>query len=223
MGGGAFRPLTFATRCDLCRDDIPPAQARHHCFECVSSVEADTLPGDYDVCCECYGTLTTRRQISPDNGAAGWRRCVKGHRMVMVAFREGGDGLYRYVSRDLVGGHSLRTIPVEGDPSVQKWCWKEGGTTVGRLVSVDVASSAPVLDEGEVDGMAMTGRFPDDGGGGMVARARWGWLPAQGKGELYFPRGAEVREVEDLNGDWFAGRYMGLKGVFPAAYVVVVS
>lgn len=221
-GGGAFRPLTFATRCDLCRDVIPPQQSRHHCFECVSSVEGESSAGDYDVCGACYGALASRRQVSPENGAAGWRRCPRGHRMVMIAFREGGDGLYRYVSRDLVGGRSLRVVPVEGDPSVQRWCWKEGGKTMGRLVSVDVASSAPVCEEGEEDGVVMTGTFPGDGGGGMVVRARWGWLPSESSGELYFPRGAEVREVEDLNGDWFAGRYMGQEGVFPAAYVVVV-
>ena len=34
-------------------------------------------------------------------------------------------------------------------------------------------------------------------------------------------KGAEVREVEDVNGDWFHGVYMGVKGLFPAPYVAM--
>lgn len=227
-GGGTtqtFRPLTFNTRCDVCRDVIPPAQARYHCYECVSSVEPDTLPGDYDVCCACYSSLVSRGQINPENGTAGWRRCVKGHRMVMIVFREGSDGQYRCMVRDLVGGRGLKMVPVDGDSGLEKWSWKERGTTMGRLVSVDVSLSAPGSDEGskDGDGVVRTARFPPDGGAGMVVRARWGWLAPGGRGELYFPRGAEIREVEEINDEWFGGWYMGREGVFPAAYVIVVS
>ena len=34
---------------------------------------------------------------------------------------------------------------------------------------------------------------------------------------------AEVREVEDVNGDWFHGSYMGAQGLFPSPYVRVVE
>lgn len=220
----AFRPLTFNTRCDVCRDVIPPARTRHHCYECVSSVEPDTLPGDYDVCGACYSALASRRQINPENGAAGWRRCVKGHRMVMIMFREGSDGQYRCISKDLVGGRGLKALPADGDSGVEKWTWKEGETTMGKLVSKDVSSPAPGCEEGSkgADGVVMTARFPPEGGAGMVCRARWGWLAPGGEGELYFPRGAEVREVEELNEHWSGGWYMGKVGVFPAGYVVPV-
>lgn len=225
-GGGTFRALTFSTRCDVCREAIPPAQARHHCFECASSLEEEKRAGDYDVCGACYSGMGARGEISPENGVGGWRRCPAGHRMVMVVFREGSDGQYRCVSRGLVGGHRLWEVPVDGDASVKRWCWREGGKTIGRLVSVDVAATAPGTGEGvEAEGVVGTERFPADGGGGMAVRARWGWLPPADNpepDELYFPRGAEIKEVEDLNGDWFVGWYAGREGVFPAAYVVQV-
>ena len=43
------------------------------------------------------------------------------------------------------------------------------------------------------------------------------------KDELAFPKGSEVREVVDVNGDWFFGAYMGTKGLFPAPYVKVLE
>jgi hypothetical protein len=41
--------------------------------------------------------------------------------------------------------------------------------------------------------------------------------------ELMFPKGAEVLEVEDVNGEWFHGLYMGKQGLFPAPYVRLVG
>jgi hypothetical protein len=65
---------------------------------------------------------------------------------------------------------------------------------------------------------------PPDGGEGMRAVARWGYFPMEeGSNELMFPRGAELREVEDVNGDWFWGFYAGRGGVFPAEYVRVLG
>lgn len=222
--GGTFRALTFSTRCDVCREAIPPSQARHHCFECTSSLEEEKRAGDYDVCGACYSGMGSRGEVSSENGVNGWRRCPEGHRMVMVVFKEGSDGQYRCVSKGLVGGHRMWEVPVEGDASVKRWCWREGGQTMGRLASVDVAATAPGPEDGtDAEGVTRTDAFPAEGGGGMVVRARWGWLPPADNpepDELYFPRGADVREVEDLNGDWFVGWYAGKEGVFPAAYVV---
>jgi hypothetical protein len=59
----------------------------------------------------------------------------------------------------------------------------------------------------------------------MRALASWSWYPKEGEGdnELLFPRGAEIRECFDVNGDWFFGVYMGAKGLFPAPYVRVLD
>ncbi|KAF5501003.1 E3 ubiquitin-protein ligase CHFR [Colletotrichum siamense] len=209
---GPFKPLTFTTRCDVCQDPIVPSHSRYHCFTCTSSIEPDTYPGDYDICTNCYANLEARGQVSPENGHAGWRRCLNGHRMVVVGFHDGPGGQYRHVLADLVGGRGLRMEQASGDdPAHHKWWWTEGSQRRERFVTADVAEDAPT-NEGLAQG------FPPDGGTGMRANAAWAWFP-KAEDELMFPKGAEIREIEDVNGDWFFGVYMGAKGLFPSPYV----
>ncbi|OHE92345.1 hypothetical protein CORC01_12340 [Colletotrichum orchidophilum] len=207
---GPFKPLTFTTHCDVCQDPISPSHSRYHCFTCTSSIEPDTLPGDYDICTNCYANLEARDQISPENGHVGWRRCLNGHRMIVVGFRDGPGGQLRHILSDLVGGRNLRITQPEGsdEQAPQKWWWHEGGQTRERFVTRDVAADAPMGD-----GLAQG--FPADGGVGMRAIATWAWYP-KAEDELLFPKGAEIREIEDVNGDWFFGVYMGAKGLFPS-------
>ncbi|KAH7170389.1 hypothetical protein EDB81DRAFT_162744 [Dactylonectria macrodidyma] len=217
---GAFKPLSFATRCDICQDPITPNQARYHCYSCTSSLVPDATPGDYDICSSCYGNLVVQGEISGENGHSGWRRCLNGHRMVVVAFTEGKAGQWRYVAKDLVGGRSLRSeAPEKAEyqaKGYQKWLWQNGDQTVARLITKDVSETAPRSD----GSTAMAQNFPPDGGVGYKAGARWAWYPKAGADdELLFPRGAEIKEIEDINGDWFFGSYMGTRGLFPAPYV----
>ncbi|KAJ4268622.1 hypothetical protein NW762_002689 [Fusarium torreyae] len=214
---GPFKPLSFATRCDICQEPIQPNQARYHCYHCTSSLVSDAAPGDYDICSSCYGNLVTQRQISPENGHSGWRRCLNGHRMVIVGFTDGKIGQWRYVAQDLVGGRGLRSEQAESaehrERGLQKWIWHHNDQNLARLVTRDVSETAPT-----VDGFAQS--FPPDGGVGMKATARFGWFPKAGSDdELLFPRGAEIKEIEDVNGEWFFGAYMGSRGLFPAPYV----
>jgi hypothetical protein len=58
----------------------------------------------------------------------------------------------------------------------------------------------------------------------MTALAEWGWFPKEGADdELLFPRGAEIRECKDVNGDWWHGTYMGTQGLFPSPYVKILE
>ena len=63
--------------------------------------------------------------------------------------------------------------------------------------------------------MATLGQFPPDGGVGLRLVADFTFYPAEGTtNELCFPKGAEIREAEDINGDWLWGVYCGVKDYF---------
>lgn len=214
---GPFKVMTFITTCDICRSAIAPTQSRFHCFQCISSIVPNSSPGDYDICENCYHGLVSDETISPDNGAAGWRRCPQGHRMVIVGFQGGKGGQKRYVVHDLVGGQRLTIEPFAHDPRTQRWTWYEGDVKCERLVARDVAETPSQT-------ALSSEAFPPDGGCGWRAVARWAWYPAAGAhDELLFPKGAEICEIEDANGEWFHGVYMGNKGLFPAPYVRVLE
>jgi hypothetical protein len=140
--------------------------------------------------------------------------------MVIIGFTVGKVGQWRFVDRDLVGGRALRSEPFESpeaeERGLQKWTWQQGDQKLERLVTKDVSSSAP----SSYGSLSFMQAFPPDGGLGLRGVARFAWFPAEGADdELLFPRGAEIKEIEDINGDWFFGTYMGAKGLFPAPYV----
>lgn len=221
---GAFKPLTFSTTCDRCHYPIPSSSTRYHCFSCTSMT--GTGIGDYDICNTCYGKLVSSRHISPENGTHGWRRCLKGHRMITINFEDNDGGQRRVLIQDLVGGRCLRKEPhIPPSSGLQKWFWADHSQTQVRLVTDKVIDSAPLTADDGPD-LALTTSFPPDGGTGMVVWARWAWYPKEGEdggGELLFPRGAEIREVVDVNGDWFWGVYGGAVGLVPGPYVRVLE
>lgn len=65
-----------------------------------------------------------------------------------------------------------------------------------------------------------TVRLPPDGGIGLVFYGKWNYFSDDAtEKDLCFPKGAEIREAEDINGEWLWGFYAGKTGLFPAAYV----
>lgn len=228
IGVGDFKPLTFDTTCDILKCSILPSEPRYHCFHCRSKVP-NTQPGDYDICTSCYPKQVASRRISAENGQNGWRRCPKGHRMVIVGFEDSHGGQRRVVMHDLVGGRGLvqepSTITGPSGGELQQWSWGEG-THVKfdgvhkKLVTTNVMETAPT----NIPDMAFEKGFPPDGGVGMKGIALWSWYPAaDADDELMFPKGAEIRECKDVNKDWFHGTYMGKKGLFPAPYVMILD
>ncbi|KAH6850382.1 hypothetical protein B0I37DRAFT_444419 [Chaetomium sp. MPI-CAGE-AT-0009] len=262
---GTFHPLVSTPPCSACRIPIPQTDSRFHCYTCPppppphanqaqpqnenaapSSPAPPPASAGSDFCIPCYTKLVADGSIAPENGPAGWRRCLRGHRMVVVGYvppaagtgngngNGNGNGagqqhqhsyMRRRVERDLVGGRRLRFEEAGAEPGVQVVSWLvEGGSAAGRRVERLFAEDVRVDTAGLVAGGSearFVRTFPPDGGVGPKAVAGWGWTPAAsgGEDELMFPRGAEVLEIEDLNGEWFHGFYMGRGGLFPAPYV----
>ncbi|KAL1986180.1 hypothetical protein VTN96DRAFT_6832 [Rasamsonia emersonii] len=133
----SYHVLSFSTKCDICAHPIPPLSTRFHCLECNE--------GDYDICTNCYLKLVASGKISKENGHNGWRRCLKGHRMIVVGFEDHEDGQRRVIVRDLVGGRTFKddyprthgsgtnssssgALPAVPSPELGSgdWSWKEG-------------------------------------------------------------------------------------------------
>ena len=207
---GQYRPLTFSTNCDICRYPIQPSQTRFHCYQCND--------GDYDICTTSYHKLIASGRISRENGDRGWRRCLRGHRMILAGFEDTAAGQRRVIVKDLVGGHALKDEG--GTPSKYEWSWREGQGRQTKTVVKQVSNT----DASVPTTIPMLQKFPPDGGVGMVGQVIWSYLPQESAtDELSFPRRAEVREIEDVNGEWFWGCYAGTLGLFPAEYVRIVE
>ncbi|KAF2218479.1 hypothetical protein BDZ85DRAFT_299510 [Elsinoe ampelina] len=229
----AYAPLLLPCECDICHRPIPSSAPRYHCFTCSE--------GDYDICSSCYNSLSSTGKITHADGPKGWRRCLKGHRMVVIGFEERERGLRRVILRDLVGGWALKDEhnPAKAaanardaaDKAREAWRWRESD---GREGSVPFAhategvinvQTSPLLASTAVpaQGLGLTA-LPPDGGVGLRVQALWSYFPAEGvEDELAFPKNAEVREAEDINGDWFWGVYAGRRGLFPGNYGRVVG
>ena len=207
---GSRIPLTDSTKCDICTYPIPPSTTRFHCPQCNE--------GDYDICTTCYLRLTKIGRISAENGLRGWRRCLKGHRMIVIGFEDSVQGQRRVVVEDLVGGHGLDDTT---NSEHKVWRWRDQtqqAQTETMTTTANGRGSAPHSND-----MA-GGKYPPSGGVGMRVLAYWSYWPQEGvEDELAFPKNAEIRECEDINGDWFLGFYCGRKGVFPGNYCRVLE
>ena len=216
-----YRPLTFRTSCDVCRRPVAPDQSRYHCYSCAA--------GDYDICVPCYDGLVDSGRISRDNGHSGWRRCPRGHRMIVFYFEDSATGQHRVVLHDLVGGHFLRDD--SHGAAVQepegRWRWLEddgGGAPRTREVPQKRDYNKPSGPNSDAVDAPLPQQFPPDGGVGMQLVAAYAWVPAEGvTNELSFPRGAEIREAMEISGDWYLGSYAGAKGLFPSTYTKLLN
>ena len=229
-----YLQLTFTTNCDICTQAISPSESRFHCPGHSSPSRHDPEnKGDYDICTSCYFNHVKLGKIKREDGPAGWRKCPSGHRMIVVEFDDDFpqlDGHRRIVTNDLVGGQKLTaediiaftaslSSPSAAAPSLipsatGKWSWRENSE--GKRSS---RSRAATLN-------APASKFPPDGGFGKRCLGMWSYYPEEGEGgtgELLFPKGAEVREVEEINEEWYFGVYAGEKGLFPAQYVKVLN
>ncbi|KAK2756725.1 hypothetical protein FQN54_005171 [Arachnomyces sp. PD_36] len=194
-----YQQLTFSTKCDICTYPIPPSTTRFHCPECSD--------GDYNICTNCYNKLVSSRKISQEHGPKGWRRCLRGHRMIVVGFVDHEDGQRRVVVKELVGGHALKddhptTSPssavVAGtssspDPATGDWSWKDGpdGSRTKTIrarnpwastTSLALSPTVATFDAAATADSPTTSQFPPppippSGGIGLRLLALWSYYP----------------------------------------------
>lgn len=237
--------LSITTRCDACTSPISTSTLRFHCLQCNN--------GDYDLCANCYLKFVATSKIRKENGLNGWRRCLKGHRMIVIGFEDYPEGQRRVIARNLVGGHALKdkhlasaSSPVQAAPSaggtptaespstVGDWSWKEGSErrkktsrVRDRIPNSDPSTPSsldPSQPQSPVTAPSASRRFPPDGGVGLIVQAMWSWYPEEGVyDELMFPRGAEITEAENINNDWYWGCYAGMTGLFPGSHVSIIG
>ena len=216
--------LNISVKCAICTYPIPPSVTRFHCYVCQR--------GDYNIDGNCYQRLVSQGAISPDNGPNGWRRCPKGHRMVVLGFDDSIFGQRRIIDKDLVGGHGLRDDPQDA-AAISKnseWQWQEQGQQKRRAARSLDPGAAQESQRSAPDSTArgsftppLLKSYPPNGGTGMHVQALWSYWPQEDStDELEFPKGAEIRECEDINGDWYWGVYCSRKGLFPGNFVRAV-
>jgi len=208
--------LPIHTTCNICGLPIVPSRTRFHCPTCNA--------GDYDICRPCYDSLFLSGQINAADGDKGWRKCLKGHRMLVVGFEDREHGKQRIVVEEVVGGwawvgHEDGQESAAGGSSTeeqpdriapQRWSYKDdaagGYKTVKRPASSSVQTNSHTT-------------LPPSGGYGLRMLALWGRVPDEGvEDELEFPRGAQITEVVDINGDWCWGMYCRRSGLFPGGF-----
>lgn len=136
-----FNILSFATNCDICTHPIPASTTRFHCLVCND--------GDYDICANCYLKLGVTGKISKENGHNGWRRCVKGHRMVVVGFEEHEEGQRRVVVRNLVGGRALKDEHVNYQASASSMSSVHAAAAASTASAGGTSTPTPELGTGD--------------------------------------------------------------------------
>lgn len=167
--------------------------------------------------------------------------------MIVLAFEadEEDGAMRRVVKNDLVGGwkmdedemkawnvqHNLcspTASPPTSPPLATRgtWIWKENtdGTRKTRARASTLTNAAPVAGSSSYTNTNVA-RFPPDGGFGLKGTAVYSYWPEEADAddasirELVLPRGADVLQMEDINGDWWSGVYAGDFGIFPAGFV----
>jgi len=141
--------------------------------------------------------------------------------MILVGFEDTLSGQRRVIFRDIVGGHAFKDEGGASASTIENFSWRDGPEKQTRTVTGPVASTS---ENNPASAFPPLQKFPPDGGVGMIVLALWSWIPQEdATDELDFPKMAEIREVEDINTDWFWGCYAGAKGLFPASHVRILD
>ena len=181
-------------------------------------------PGYFTIANSIFRPLTfttvcniCRYPIPPSNTRYHCLKCNAGdydicmgcyHKLVVSGRIPKEDGVNGW--RKCLRGHRMYIVGFEDRDGAQR-----------RMVVRDLVGGYALKEEEEMT--VRVQRYPPDGGVGLRLLARWAYWPDEGvEDELAFPRGAEIREAADINGDWYWGVYCGVGRLFPANHVTAV-
>ncbi|KAJ5983719.1 hypothetical protein N7481_005818 [Penicillium waksmanii] len=242
----SFKILSFSTNCDICTYPIPASVTRFHCSQCndgdydvctncyrklvmTSKITKDNGYNGWRLCLKGHRMII----VGFEDGQDGQRRKI-------VQDLVGGHALKEEHMNRWPASSPVTSGPI-ASPEIGSghWSWKESQGQERRKKASRVRS--PVSQNGSYtyshsdnagqnNGTSTSQyapplrRFPPDGGVGLVVYAMWSCYPEEGiDDELVFPRGAHIKEVENINDDWFWGCYAGRTGLFPGSMVTVVG
>jgi len=234
--------------CDICHQAISLCDPRYHCYTCssgdydmcmscynslvsVGKIKAENGPTGWRKCPLAHRMVIVglQEQTSPSE-------------LHIPAISK------RVVLQDLVGGCALKEDSTDQhdqssssfdlyQPDISpdtrlRWRWRENEKS-DEVRSTPFVHHSPLLSPTmssvkysplSYSVLSSNTTFPPSGGTGLILQAQWSWFPVNNvKDELSFPKGAEIREAEDINGDWFWGVYAGQKGLFPGKYARVIG
>ena len=185
--------VQFSTKsCSLCLDPIV-----HQPSPTNYSWHCPTCTPSYDLHGDCHEILRSRGQI-PNISS---RSCPKGHGMQSRTLMAN--------SPAVIFGMTIG----QADPNV---LFSERKPTATATAS-STTNQQPQPFQTTGPGTRMT--------------AIWAYYPAENRlptstttaapaeDELAFPRGAEIWQAQDINGDWAWGRYAGRSGLYPGGYL----
>lgn len=174
-----------------------------HCPSCTSQTQSDLH-------IRCHEALTSMRRI-PNNI---YRPCINGHHPMQLITLTSTDPLSITFNQNL--GPSDHNVLYSEKKKIEK----KGNASSSQQQpppSLPPSSNQRQPPSSQQQQQQQIGKTI---GPGQPMTAAWAYWPAEGvEDELGFPRGAEVWQAQDINGDWAWGWYAGRSGLYPGGYV----
>ena len=127
----------------------------------------------------------------------------------------------RWTWYDPAEAEAANTATNEGSPHHRRTKSRQAAIVPNSPSLSATAATAPTTTAAVATRNKTNTKFPPNGGFGKNCVGLWSYYPEEGedgRGELMFPKSAEVREVEEVNEEWSEGVYAGEIGVFPLIY-----
>ncbi|RMZ83250.1 hypothetical protein DV738_g1212, partial [Chaetothyriales sp. CBS 135597] len=220
-----------SVRCYRCLREGIQYEIHEHCYSCdvdLWRIKREDGPVGWRKCLQGHRMIITTFETDSDSEL----------RRVVAQDLVGGVKMQDEDIAAWSAAMTRREGAVMTPSRIREWTWYDPAdpaadpASVPRYVKTQHSAFAPqILGEtgassdsssAVATSSSATTKFPPDGGFGKTCIALWSYYPEEGeagKGELSFPKYAEIKEVEHINEDWSEGVYAGDRGLLPAPYV----